>query len=280
MKSKLFIIPILAIFMIGMAFAADNVTYSQVTLSDSTPDSGTTVTWSVNWSDTGAYTLANWTFSTDNTGAWVNTTANATFVNIAGGNQTTGTFVVNNTAAAEGTNNYSWIVYAQNTGQEWNNTGIQQFNITDITPTVTIRSPVAGDSFASTTIGFYVTASDNVDTSMSCYYNVDGSVTNTSFTPTNATEYGADVDGGTKGDSHTLYVYCNDHANAVVNSGSDSVAFTISNNDGGSSSSVESSATTGTTTTSTQPMSISGADFGAELRLAISNFWNWLTNLF
>ncbi|MFH1643006.1 MAG: hypothetical protein ABIC04_08995, partial [Nanoarchaeota archaeon] len=150
-------------------FTVDNTgpTPSNIDQNDSTPQVDDNVTFYTLWTDSLSGTNYS-IFSWNNTGDWVNQTEPGMLGGSSSWSNITGTII------ATGKPTLGWIIYANDSAGNWNNTGIQTFTVANTAPTQpTLTNPADGAYVNSITMNWSASTDADLDT-LNYYVIVNG----------------------------------------------------------------------------------------------------------
>ncbi len=135
------------------AVVSATLIFSDVGIDNSNPKVNENVIFSANWSSNA--TLDSYIFSWNNTGSWVNDSA----VNF-GSNWTN----ITKTVTALHKPTIGWTIYAKDSDDVWNNTGIKTFTVTNTAPTISSGTITVDshESFDTVTVSASDTDSDSL----------------------------------------------------------------------------------------------------------------------
>ena len=168
---------------------------------------GSNILLSAYWTDN--INLSYAVLATNESGVWTN---RSTIIMTGAANWSN--FTWSNASVPMGTN-VGWRIYANDTSGNINVTNISTFSIsfTDlIPPSILLNFPSNGSNMSTTAINFNWTASDNLDTNVTCNLTIDGTVNASNITSLNNTPTNRSVSGFVDG-NHSWNVTCWDHSN-------------------------------------------------------------------
>ncbi|MEM5772357.1 MAG: hypothetical protein QXO65_02480, partial [Candidatus Aenigmatarchaeota archaeon] len=146
--------------------------------------------------------LSGYIFSSNYSGSWQNNS----FVQFSGrGNWSN---VTMQAPTIPGT--YGWRIYANNSENNWNVTGIQILNVVNYPPQITLNLPANNTVFNNIqNINFNFTATDDINQTFSCSIYLDGNLNQTNSSVKNNTLTNFLIQGISYG-NHNWYINCTD----------------------------------------------------------------------
>jgi len=131
--------------------------YSDAGKNDTSIKVNDVVLFYANWSDTDG--LSHYIFSWNHSGSWVNDSAESL----------TDWSNITKTITATGKPQIDWIIYANDSANNWNNTGIQTFTVNNTTPTITNNVTSPATVYTNTNFNLNLTITDIDNDNLTAY---------------------------------------------------------------------------------------------------------------